>query len=322
MSRRVLRLSMTPPLPFALEMGTGRHETQAPRRLRRLAHVRPLRRLGLQPGRGEERARRGRAGRPDGRPGGHRRRLRDRLRVRRQEANLRPRRDSRRRPSRRRAVHRGIRRALQIAALDDGVAGDRVHLRRAVLRRPRRGVSAEGRALAARAMGGAGAGFRRGRARHDRSNPGRRPRRRRAGVAGGGAVGRHDARDQGDAAQARRPGQGAVLPDRGRGASCAPDRLRPRRAAAGHVSSTTIALLLWQGVAVVGVSYSLWFWVLKRYAAPQLSAFTFVSPLVGVFAGWLVFGDRITPAFSAAIALVLAGLALVNWPRPRTRKTE
>ncbi len=85
--------------------------------------------------------------------------------------------------------------------------------------------------------------------------------------------------------------------------------------APSHVALTTIALLLWQGVAVVGVSYSLWFWVLKRYAAPQLSAFTFVSPLVGVFAGWLVFGDRITPAFSVAIALVLAGLALVTWPR-------
>ena len=63
------------------------------------------------------------------------------------------------------------------------------------------------------------------------------------------------------------------------------------------------------------MSYSVWFWVLKRYAAAQLSAFTFVSPLVGVLAGWLVFGDAITPAFAAAIALVVAGLALVNWPR-------
>ncbi len=84
-----------------------------------------------------------------------------------------------------------------------------------------------------------------------------------------------------------------------------------------HVSAATLALLLWQGIAVVGVSYSLWFWVLKRYAAPQLAAFTFVSPLVGVLAGWLVFGDRITPAFAAAIALVIAGLSLVTWPRRR-----
>jgi drug/metabolite transporter (DMT)-like permease len=86
------------------------------------------------------------------------------------------------------------------------------------------------------------------------------------------------------------------------------------------VSLLTLAALLWQGIAVVGVSYSLWFWILRRYAAPQLSAFTFVSPLVGVFAGWLVFGDQATPGFAAAIALVVAGLALVNWPRGFPRR--
>jgi drug/metabolite transporter (DMT)-like permease len=93
-------------------------------------------------------------------------------------------------------------------------------------------------------------------------------------------------------------------------AAYAPGEPAPR-----HLSATTVAALLWQGIAVVGVSYSLWFWVLERYAAPQLAAFTFVSPLVGVFAGRLVFGDAITPAFATAIAVVVAGLALVNWPR-------
>ena len=68
---------------------------------------------------------------------------------------------------------------------------------------------------------------------------------------------------------------------------------------------------------MVGVSYTLWFWALTRYAAAQLSAFTFVTPLVGVFAGWLVFGETITSGFALAIALVVAGLALVNWPRRR-----
>ena len=58
---------------------------------------------------------------------------------------------------------------------------------------------------------------------------------------------------------------------------------------------------------MVGVSYALWFWVLTRYVVAQLSAFTFISPLVGVFAGWLVFGETITAAFALAIALVLAG---------------
>ena len=54
---------------------------------------------------------------------------------------------------------------------------------------------------------------------------------------------------------------------------------------------------------------------------PQLSAFTFISPVVGVFAGWLVFGETITGGFALAIALVLAGLALVNWPRRRARSS-
>ena len=82
-----------------------------------------------------------------------------------------------------------------------------------------------------------------------------------------------------------------------------------------HVSATTVALLIWQGVVVVGVTYPLWFWLLTRHPAAQLSAFTFVTPLVGVFAGWLVFGEAVTMSFALAIALVIAGLALVNWPR-------
>jgi drug/metabolite transporter (DMT)-like permease len=68
-------------------------------------------------------------------------------------------------------------------------------------------------------------------------------------------------------------------------------------------------------VAVVGVSYVMWFWLLGRYPAAQLSAFTLISPLVGVAAGWFAFGEAVTPPFAVAVALVIAGLALVDWPR-------
>jgi drug/metabolite transporter (DMT)-like permease len=84
-----------------------------------------------------------------------------------------------------------------------------------------------------------------------------------------------------------------------------------------HLTMTSGASLLWQGVVVAGISYALWFWTLTRYAVAQLSAFTFITPLVGVFAGWLVFGETLTWGFSLAIVLVIAGLALVNWPRGR-----
>ena len=82
-----------------------------------------------------------------------------------------------------------------------------------------------------------------------------------------------------------------------------------------HLSATSVSALLWQGVVVAGISYALWFWALIRYAVAQLSAFTFLTPLVGVLAGWLVFGESITGGFALAIVLVLAGLALVTWPR-------
>ena len=93
------------------------------------------------------------------------------------------------------------------------------------------------------------------------------------------------------------------------------------KTAPAHCPTSTVASLLWQGVAVAGVSYALWFWMLTRYASAQLSAFTFITPLVGVLAGWLVFGETITGAFALAIALVLAGLALVNWPRRRASES-
>ena len=87
-----------------------------------------------------------------------------------------------------------------------------------------------------------------------------------------------------------------------------------------HLTIVSGASLLWQGVFVAGISYALWFWTLTRYHVAQLSAFTFITPLVGVLAGWLVFGETLTWGFSLAIVLVIAGLALVNWPR--RRRTE
>ena len=82
-----------------------------------------------------------------------------------------------------------------------------------------------------------------------------------------------------------------------------------------HLAMVSGVSLLWQGVVVAGVSYALWFWTLTRYAVAELSAFTFITPLVGVLAAWLVFGETLSWGFSLAIVLVIAGLALVNWPR-------
>ncbi|MET0970275.1 MAG: DMT family transporter [Tardiphaga sp.] len=76
----------------------------------------------------------------------------------------------------------------------------------------------------------------------------------------------------------------------------------------------TISLLLFQAVWVVGITFVLWLALIKTYSASKLSAFTFITPLFGVAAGYLIMGDHLTPAFGAAALLVIAGLVLVNRP--------
>jgi drug/metabolite transporter (DMT)-like permease len=57
------------------------------------------------------------------------------------------------------------------------------------------------------------------------------------------------------------------------------------------------------------------FALVVRYSAARLSVFTFLAPLFGVAAGHIVLNEPLTPAFAVAVALVAAGLLLVNRPR-------
>lgn len=77
-------------------------------------------------------------------------------------------------------------------------------------------------------------------------------------------------------------------------------------------SSTTVFWLGYQIVMVGFVSYIAWFWLIKHYSATRLSAFSFLTPLLGVLAGNLVLGEAITHAVLLALVLVAGGIALVN----------
>lgn len=82
----------------------------------------------------------------------------------------------------------------------------------------------------------------------------------------------------------------------------------------GIVALTPLALasLAFQSVIVAFASYLTWFWLLTRYLAGRLAVFSFLAPLFGVAFGHLVLGDRVSPPFLAAAALVGAGIVLVN----------
>ncbi|WP_034464816.1 DMT family transporter [Afipia sp. P52-10] len=76
--------------------------------------------------------------------------------------------------------------------------------------------------------------------------------------------------------------------------------------------------LVYQTVWVVGITFLLWYVLMKHYSASKLTAFTFITPLFGVAAGHLILNEPVTPAFAAAVALVIAGLFLVNKPGRRS----
>ena len=81
-----------------------------------------------------------------------------------------------------------------------------------------------------------------------------------------------------------------------------------------HPSAPAVAGLLYQAVFVTGITYLIWFWILKRYRAPELSALTFVSPVVGVLEGWALLGEAPNASFVLALAGVAAGIVLLSWP--------
>jgi drug/metabolite transporter (DMT)-like permease len=76
----------------------------------------------------------------------------------------------------------------------------------------------------------------------------------------------------------------------------------------------SLSLLAYQAFWVVGLTFMLWFALVKTYSASKLSAFTFITPLFGVVAAYFIMHDTLTIAFGVAALLVIAGLYLVNRP--------
>jgi drug/metabolite transporter (DMT)-like permease len=83
----------------------------------------------------------------------------------------------------------------------------------------------------------------------------------------------------------------------------------------GAPSALALGAFAYQTVYVVSITFTIWFVLVVRYSAARLSVFTFLAPLFGVAAGRLVLNEPLTPAFAVAVALVAAGLLLVNRPQ-------
>lgn len=110
----------------------------------------------------------------------------------------------------------------------------------------------------------------------------------------------------------------------------------PLATACGQVTASTLILtpiwlvldrplnLDWPGaspvLAVVGLAalstalaYVLYFRVLASAGATAISLVTFLIPFSAAFLGWLVLGERLESRHLVGLALILGGLALIQW---------
>lgn len=84
-------------------------------------------------------------------------------------------------------------------------------------------------------------------------------------------------------------------------------------------SALVWAALAYTTIIIAGTSYLAWFWLVARYRATTLHAFTFLTPIAGVGFAHLLLGEPITPSLGLGLVLIAGGILLVNRePRRQT----
>jgi drug/metabolite transporter (DMT)-like permease len=73
-----------------------------------------------------------------------------------------------------------------------------------------------------------------------------------------------------------------------------------------------LGIFAFQVIGVVAIGFVVWFWILSIYPVSKMASFSLLTPIFGVFSGWLIFDDALPIGFIASLAMVGAGLILVN----------
>ena len=73
-----------------------------------------------------------------------------------------------------------------------------------------------------------------------------------------------------------------------------------------------LAGLAFQAIFVASFGYLLWAKLISIYRAGEVASFSFLSPVFAVILGWWLLGEHISPLIWIALALVAAGVFLIN----------
>ena len=77
-------------------------------------------------------------------------------------------------------------------------------------------------------------------------------------------------------------------------------------------SALILGVFAFQVIVIVSVGFLIWFWVLSIYPVSNMASFSLLAPIFGVFFGWLIFSDPITPVLAFSLLMAGGGILLVN----------
>jgi len=84
-----------------------------------------------------------------------------------------------------------------------------------------------------------------------------------------------------------------------------------------ELSWAPVAAISYQGVIVAGFALLAWVRLLKKHTPGTISVFSFITPMAGLGAASVFFGEALTPRLLLGLAAVLTGIALVTRPGRR-----
>lgn len=78
-----------------------------------------------------------------------------------------------------------------------------------------------------------------------------------------------------------------------------------------RVDGAVVAGILYQGVVVAGLAFTVNFYLIRRYPPSVMISFNFVAPVAGVVLGLAILGEHLTAGLAGGMALVALGLSLI-----------
>ena len=77
---------------------------------------------------------------------------------------------------------------------------------------------------------------------------------------------------------------------------------------------TILMVFAFQVVAIVSVGFLVWFWVLSVYPVSNMASYSLLAPIFGVFFGWAIFDDPVTPMLALSLLMAGIGIYIINRP--------